>query len=628
MKKYHLYLWLTALVGLFAACSQDETDALQTSNESNRVSLTASLPDDFAQIGTRALPSATGHKLRCILEVWTKDATPALIQRIEKTDLTGDNVVFDFKIDEGEYDCLFWADFIATDAAEHTDAQIGSVTYKHYDDKYYTTNDATNGLKAVEIKTSNYAFNTDARDAFFGVYKLTKQAAAIENLPIPALTRPFAKLTIKEKDVTNYDYCTGLTATYEIPTTFNVLDKAVGSTTDQVTCNSKSSEQQTLFSDYIFTDATSTLGAIALTFTGTGKELLPVTIPAGIPLKRNYKTNASGNLISEKPAPTNGVKLTVTMNTNWSSPDDNEDLTATVWDGTYPTSEAEAKEWLGAESAGANADDGIDHVFTITAARQLAALHYLVVNNATLASAISYARYDRASYKLAADIDLNNHPWTPLGEGNSITAYSGIFDGQGHTIRGMNITGSYQYNGFFASVEGVVKHLNVKGTVASTFTGGGVFSGGIAGKVDQGTNANCIAFCSFEGTIASASVFTDNAGGIAGELGTGKILSCYTVVTAMDLTGSGGTHNKGGIAGTVKNASVIKGCYWQELTGVNSHYGSGTPSDTQGIGNSFADAAGANAAVSAMNTATQTGYDYKWQAGTGGSYPVLVKKQP
>lgn len=337
MKKYHLYLWLTALVGLFAACSQDETDALQTSNESNRVSLTASLPDDFAQIGTRALPSATGHKLRCILEVWTKDATPALIQRIEKTDLTGDNVVFDFKIDEGEYDCLFWADFIATDAAEHTDAQIGSVTYKHYDDKYYTTNDATNGLKAVEIKTSNYAFNTDARDAFFGVYPLTKGAAAIENPTIDALTRPFAKLTIKEKNATNYGYCTGLTAKYKIRTKFNVLEKSVDATSTkvEVTCSGLSSEQQTLFSDYIFTDATSILGAIELTFTGTDKELLPVTIPDGIPLKRNYKTNASGNLISEKPAPTNGVKLTVTMNTNWSSPEDDVDLDAKVGDYFY-----------------------------------------------------------------------------------------------------------------------------------------------------------------------------------------------------------------------------------------------------------------------------------------------------
>ena len=335
MKKYHLYLWLIALVGLFAACSQDETaDALQTANESNRVTLTASLPDDFAQIGTRALPTANGHKLRCILEVWTKDVTPVLKQRIEKTDLSGENVVFDFTLDQGEYNCLFWADFIATDAAEHTDAQIGGVTYTHYEDKYYITNDATNGLKAVLINTGNYAFNTDARDAFFGVYPLTKGAAAVTNPSISALTRPFAKLTIKEKDATNYSYCTGLTAKYVIPTTFNVLDKAVGNTTVQVTCDSKSSDSPILFSDYIFTDVTSTLGAIELSFSGS-KVFQPVTIPAGIPLKRNYKTNASGNLISEKPAPTNGVKLTVTMDAEWATSEDDVVLDAKVGDYFY-----------------------------------------------------------------------------------------------------------------------------------------------------------------------------------------------------------------------------------------------------------------------------------------------------
>lgn len=320
MKKYHLYLWIIALVGLITSCSQDETDALQTANESNRVTLTASLPEDFAQIGTRALPSADGHQLRCILEVWTQDPiSPTLKQRIEQVGLTGDNVVFDFKIEKGKYDCLFWADFIATGATEHTGASIGGVTFTHYDDKYYTTNNTNYGLKAISIIESAYAFNTDARDAFFGHYELEKQAAAVKNPSIPALTRPFAKLTIKEKDATNYGYCSGLTATYDVPTTFNALDGTVGGTTAQVTCNSKSTESQTLFSDYIFTDASSTLGSIALTFTAAAadKELLPVTIPAGIPLKRNYKTNATGSLISEKPAPTDGVKLTVTMDAGW-----------------------------------------------------------------------------------------------------------------------------------------------------------------------------------------------------------------------------------------------------------------------------------------------------------------------
>lgn len=336
MKKYHLYLWIIALVGLMTSCSQDETDALQTATESNRVTLTASLPEDFAQIGTRALPAApSGYQLRCILEVWTKDQTnPALKYRKEEVGLSGNNVVFDFTIDEGTYDCLFWADFIEENA-NGLSVTIGGLSSGHYDDKFYGTAHSTNGLKAISIIENKYAFNTDARDAFFGHYVLNKGTVAVENPPIDALTRPFAKLTIKEKNATNYGYCNGLTATYDVPTTFNVLDGTVGSGTAQVTCSSKSAEQQTLFSDYIFTDASSTLGSIDLTFTGvSGKELQPVTIPAGIPLKRNYKTNAAGSLISEKPVPIKDVKLTVTMDEIWTGTEE-EIIPAKVGDYYY-----------------------------------------------------------------------------------------------------------------------------------------------------------------------------------------------------------------------------------------------------------------------------------------------------
>lgn len=53
----------------------------------------------------------------------------------------------------------------------------------------------------------------------------------------------------------------------------------------------------------------------------------------GVPVQRNYRTNAAGSLISEQPVPTNGVKLTVNMSENWA--DENYDFS--VWDGTYPS---------------------------------------------------------------------------------------------------------------------------------------------------------------------------------------------------------------------------------------------------------------------------------------------------
>ena len=93
MKKYHLYLWIVALVGLMTSCSQDETDALPTDTNANRVTLTASLPADFAQPQpqSRALPAApANHKIRCILEVWDTEDTPALKIRKEICPAAGD----------------------------------------------------------------------------------------------------------------------------------------------------------------------------------------------------------------------------------------------------------------------------------------------------------------------------------------------------------------------------------------------------------------------------------------------------------------------------------------------------------------------------------------------------------
>lgn len=337
MKKYHLYLWIIALVGLMTACSQDETDALQTADESNCVTITASLPGDFAQIGTRALPSpANKHQLRCILEVWTKAATPVLKYRKEKTSLSGDNVVFEFTIDDeaATYDCLFWADFIATDAATDASASIGSVTYTHYADKYYATN-TDNGLRAVSITGTDYIkdgyFTSDARDAFFSHAELQKQAGASVTLST-SLTRPFAKLFIKEKTKSDYQFCNSTKINYTVPKTFNV-STGTASDTYSVSCDEAypagniSSNDFTLFSDLIFTSSTTreTLGQISLTFeiagAGTSKS---ATIPAGVPIQRNYKTNAVGKLISQKTS--NNAKVTVTMNAEWNGTDMDKDL--------------------------------------------------------------------------------------------------------------------------------------------------------------------------------------------------------------------------------------------------------------------------------------------------------------
>ena len=609
MKKYHLYLWIIALVGLMTSCSQDETDALQTATESNRVTLTASLPEDFAQIGTRALPAAPAdHKLRCILEVWTQGESPALKHREEQVGLTGDNVVFDFTIDEGTYDCLFWADFIGEDA-KGLSATIGDLSYGHYDDKFYATNNSTNGLKAISIIENKYAFNTDARDAFFGHYVLDKQTAAVTNPSIPALTRPFAKLTIKEKDATNYSYCNGLTATYDVPTTFNVLDGTVSGTA-QVTCSSKSTESQTLFSDYILTDAASTLGSIDLTFTGT-KDLQSVTIPAGIPLKRNYKTNAAGSLISEKPVPIKDVKLTVDINSDWTKPDVE-----------YDTEVAFAKKILDDVKDSGTGDDAKNYHYTIATAEQLAALSTLAKAYAVITDCTN-AKYYEANYKLNADINLENKPWTP------INYFEGTFDGQGHTISNLNV--SIQSTdgisaGLFGISDGTIRNLIVEGEVTVN-SGRSCQVGGICGRSPFGK----IEFCRFNGTVSSTTSNQqsyNSAGGIMGDDVTGATITGCIANAKVTISG-GDTSNSaaGGLAGKMKGEDCTYSAWNNDSSdGTSDMIGKNRNNSSSTACNSFTNISELNALLSGINNGVPSS-TYIWEAGgDGNTYPKLVKR--
>lgn len=620
MKKYSLYLWLFALVAMITSCSQDETDAL-TANESNRVSFTASLPADFAQAKTRAkLPTQTDHALRCIIEVWTQGDTPELKYREEKTNLSGENLTFDFTIDDGTYDCLFWADFIAKNPSSK-DETIGDVTFTHYPDKYYTTNDATNGLKAVSIVESEYAFNTDARDAFFSHETLEKKAGSNTTLPT-ALKRPFAKLNLKEKDPTTFALCKEMTASYTVQKTFNVL---AGTATDDYTASynaapaGNGTTNLTLFSDYVFTssDTRETMQDITLTFTkqdDADKDLQSVTIPAGVPVQRNYKTNAVGYLIYVTPDPTNKATVTVTMDNQWGDPEIYDDPDVAL-----------AKTTLGKEVDGANESDGKKHVFQISNEAQLRALHVLVANNITLDGNVSTnGRYTYAIYKLTADINLNDAPWTPIGFASSGSyPFMGTFDGQGHTISGLNASGKWEFNGFVASLYGTVKHLIVKGKVAADGSkSGNGFAGGIA-AISRGT----IAFCSFEGTVSISNAATKaNIGGICGDNGwvndRGTITSCFAHTT-LTISNTPTTEKKGGIAGNnitdLMTIGTVQGCTWYYKSGatpegIEACYDGWTSPDADKKNASYSNASGLSGRLTDMNGYNSTtGYDYKWE---------------
>lgn len=64
MKKYHLYLWIIALIGMITSCSQNETDTLQNANN-KMVSITASLPVDFVQPNPQSRAALPETSINC-----------------------------------------------------------------------------------------------------------------------------------------------------------------------------------------------------------------------------------------------------------------------------------------------------------------------------------------------------------------------------------------------------------------------------------------------------------------------------------------------------------------------------------------------------------------------------------
>lgn len=130
---------------------------------------------------------------------------------------------------------------------------------------------------------------------------------------------------------------------------------------------------------------------------------------------------------------------------------------------------------------------------------------------------------------LEADIDLTGADFVP------IPTFGGTFEGQGHTISGLSITGSGNVRGLFRYIQpsGAVRDLNVTGSIAPSDRKNTL--GGLAGE-NQGTITNC----TFSGAVSGA----DSIGGIAGiNEAQGQIINC-------SFSGSvTGEHYVGGIAG-------------------------------------------------------------------------------
>lgn len=150
--------------------------------------------------------------------------------------------------------------------------------------------------------------------------------------------------------------------------------------------------------------------------------------------------------------------------------------------------------------------------------------------------------------ELMADIVLNDdEEWTPIGTTDN--PYTGVFDGKGHTISGLKITGNFPYAGLFGRVSGgTIQNLSVTGLLSTAAK----CVGGIAGSALSSTTIkNCSNHCKITGTDDHST-----PGGIAGWTSSNtQIIDCYNTGT---VTGSG-SGSTGGIVGS--NSGATLNCY-------------------------------------------------------------------
>ena len=145
----------------------------------------------------------------------------------------------------------------------------------------------------------------------------------------------------------------------------------------------------------------------------------------------------------------------------------------------------------------------------------------------------SFSGSDRAV--LVADIDLENRPWTPIGSIYEDNAFSGVFDGQNHTITGLYVEGDRAELGLFGKVRaGTVKNLTVYGEVVVKSDVD--FVGGIVGLA-----------CGVDGETE-----LERNGAII------QNVTSYVNVTV----GAHGVGMIGGFVGYANHQSLIENCSW------------------------------------------------------------------
>lgn len=314
-----LILMLLGIAMALAACNKAEEFAVVDAKEAVytlKVNANDGIQTRSGEI--TELETIGGYTTRYILEIY-HSSSDKLYQRIVQYQGQAGVATpneFNFRlVTNQKYEFLVWIDYAKSDAPD---------TDLHYD---------TESLKNVSVK-GDYINNDHTRDAFCGNLSEVTMGSTSQTFEAITCKRPFGQLNIVTTDWNHVKNAPALLPTavqikYQGYSSFNVSDggsvigepttdftyKVGGAEANQALIGNATNEGvQKLTCDYLFASSDAFVDTKITFYNGVGNEITHTdTDLANLPIKRNYKTNVSGNLLTKK------GDITVKVDAEWAN---------------------------------------------------------------------------------------------------------------------------------------------------------------------------------------------------------------------------------------------------------------------------------------------------------------------
>ena len=503
-----ILLFASALAGLFvaASCQQEIVDPEVKSGVTYEITLPAG-PQTRGEDGYATYD--LHYEVYKTVDATALETAPLLFE--ETVIMTGNTTKLTLDLlNDQDYTVLFWANQQGMDYFDLTD------------------------LRQVGVK--QVASNNDDRDAFCGMDQLAQHDGAQSKTV--ELKRPFAQINIATLvNAVDYDInpVSSLVKVKDIPVGYNVFTgEPVGAEGEvEYTVNTvpvgnltvNGTDYKKVAMNYALVPATENNSATVEVYyeintaNGTVKNSIP-----NVPVKKNYRTNIIGNLL------TSNATYTIELKAGF-----------------------EEGDFYGPEFVKTPVYDEATKTWTITCRDEL-----LYVAQQVNTGANSFLGQ---TVKVVNDIDLKNIPWTPIGSSTTVT-FRGMFEGAAvtksateyPTISNLKIENG-SCSGFFGLMcnGGKVRNINFNNVTISGERQLGTVVGQVYGNLEQPTienvtvdNAVITAVPVLDGAVYDNG---DKVGGIAGLIGQNAYIKGCTVKNSTFT----GYRDMGGIVGCTQN---------------------------------------------------------------------------